>query len=77
MTKKQNSTPETVRSDYALVQVTLTLAVETWLCDEHESQKHDAVIESVLDKLTGDIDNEIVVLASDFTPLTLTKAVQS
>jgi len=77
MTKKQTTAPETVRSDYALVQVTLTLAVETWLCDAHESQQHDAVMEVVFDKLTGDIDGEIMVLASEFTPLTLTKAVQS
>jgi len=76
MTKKQTTAPETVRSDYALVQVTLTLAVETWLCDaDFVSEKHDRVIEIVFDKL--DIEDEIMVLASEFTPLTLTKAVKS
>jgi len=77
MTKKQTTAPETVRSDYALVQVTLTLAVETWLCADHDDLSHDAAIESVLNTLTDNIDHEIVVLASEFTPLTLTKAVQS
>jgi len=77
MTNKQTSTPETVRSDYALVQVTLTLAVETWLCDEHSDLVHEAAIESVLDRLSGDSDYEIVVLASEFTPVTLTKRAQS
>jgi len=76
MPKKQTTAPETVRSDYALVQVTLTLAVETWLCDEHSDLVPDAVIETVFDRLTDD-HAEIVVLASEFTPLTLTKAVQS
>jgi len=77
MTKKQTTAPETVRSDYALVQVTLTLAVETWLCADHDDLSHDAAIESVLSRLTGDGDCEIVVLDSEFTPLTLTKAVSA
>lgn len=74
--KKQTSAPETVRSDQALVQVTLTLAVETYLCDTHSDQAHEIAVETVLDALTGS-DSEIVVLASDFTRLTLTKADRS
>lgn len=77
MTKKQTSTPEKVRSDYGLVQVTLTLAVETWLCDEHSDLVHESVIETVLDKFATIGDGELIVLHSEFTPLTLTKAVQS
>lgn len=42
MTKKHTSTPETVSSDYVLMQVTLTLAVESYLCDEHSEMRDEA-----------------------------------
>lgn len=75
-TKKQTSAPETVSSDYVLMQVTLTLAVESYLCDEHHAMRDEAAIEAVLERLHTTPDSEIVVLASKFTPLTL-KADQS
>ena len=76
MTKKDTSTPETVSSDYVLMQVTLTLAVESYLCDDHRVLKDEAAIEAILERLHTTTDSEIVVLSSKFTPLTL-KAEQS
>ena len=80
MTKKDTSAPETVSSDYVLMQVTLTLAVESYLCDEHQtirdSLRDESAIEAVLERLHTTSDSEIVVLASKFSPLTL-KADQS
>ena len=83
MTKKQTSAPETVSSDYVLMQVTLTLAVESYICHEHAEQL-EAAIEEVLDRFNPvylddigrSINDEIIVLASNFTPLTLNKAVK-
>lgn len=76
MTKKHTSTPATVSSDYVLMQVTLTLAVESYLCDEHSEMRDEAAIEAVLERLHTTSDSEIVVLSSKFSPLTL-KADQS
>lgn len=78
-TKKQTSAPETVSSDYVLMQVTLTLAVESYICDDHAEQRHEAAIEEVLerfqptyiDEIGRSINDEVIVLASKFTPLTL------
>jgi hypothetical protein len=69
--KKDTSTPETVSSDYVLMQVTLTLAVESYLCDEHHEMRDEAAIEAVLERLHTTSDSEIVVLGSKFSPLTL------
>ena len=83
MTKKQHIESDAVRSDYALMQVTLTLAVESYVCDDHIAQMHESAVEEVLERFqTLRIDNasigtEIVVLHSDFTPLTLSKQMQS
>ena len=76
MTKKQTPASETVSSDYVLMQITLTVAVESYLCDEHHAMRDEAAIEAVLEWLHTTPDSEIVVLASKFTPLTL-KADQS
>ena len=84
-TKKQISAPETVSSDYVLMQVTLTLAVESYIVDDQSEQRHEAAIEEVLDRFNPvyldeigrNINDEIIVLASNFTPLTLSKAVKS
>ena len=84
-TKKQTSAPETVSSDYVLMQVTLTLAVESYIVDDQSEQRHEAAIEEVLDRFNPvyldeigrSINDEIIVLASNFTPLTLSKAVKS
>jgi len=76
------TTEQPVRSDYALMQVTLTLAVETYLCDEHSEQAHEAAIEDVLERFepliieSEMIGSQIIVLHSEFTPLGLTKQVR-
>lgn len=71
------TTDQPVRSDYALIQVTLTLAVETYFCDEHTTQAHESAIDSVLDRFADShLGDDIMVLHSEFTPLTLTKQVQ-
>lgn len=74
---RTKTAPETVPSDYAIVQVTLTLAVETWLCDDGRNLVHEAACDSVLNRLNADDDCHIVVLASEFTPVALTKRDQS
>jgi hypothetical protein len=72
------TTDQPVRSDYALMQVTLTLAVESYVCDDHAAQMHEAAIESVLDRFADShLGDDIIVLRSEFTPLTLNKQVQS
>jgi hypothetical protein len=78
MTKKQHIESDAVRSDYALMQVTLTLAVESYVCDDHIAQMHESAIEAVLDRFADShLGDNIIVLHSDFTPLTLSKQVQS
>ena len=75
--------PDPVRSDYALMQVTLTLAVETYYCADHTAQAHESAVEEVLERFEplivegSTIGTQIIVLHSDFTPLGLTKQVQS
>ena len=77
------TTEQPVRSDYALMQVTLTLAVETYFCDEHMAQAHESAIEDVLARFeplvieSELIGSQIIVLHSEFTPLGLTKQVRS
>lgn len=76
------TTEQPVRSDYALMQVTLTLAVETYFCDEHMTQAHEAAIEDVLARFeplvieSEMIGSQVIVLHSEFTPLGLTKQVR-
>jgi hypothetical protein len=72
------TTEQPVRSDYALMQVTLTLAVETYLCEEHSEQAHELAIDSVLNRFADShLGDDIMVLHSEFTPLGLTKQVRS
>jgi hypothetical protein len=59
--------------DYTLLTVTLTVAVETYLCDEHADLRHAAAIEHLLERLHD--DESVLLLGSDFQPLTITKAV--
>jgi hypothetical protein len=75
-------TDTAIRSDYSLIQVTLTLAVESFVCDQHSDRVDEAAIEDVLERfqpLVMDdtvIGNQIVVLHSDFVPLRLVKKVR-
>ena len=77
------TTEQSVRSDYVLLQVTMTLAVETYVCDGHMELAHEVAINDVLERfetLTDEerlFENQIIVLHSDCTPLNLTKKVQS
>lgn len=57
--------------DYTVMKVTLTVAVETYLCDEQSNLRESAAIETVLERLAGDHD-EIIVLGSKFEPVTMT-----
>ena len=79
MTKKSTGASETVRTDYVMMQVTLTVAMTTFIASSSESiaNQHEFAEQELLETLSKSSDSEIVVLASDFTPLTLTKAVQS
>ena len=87
MTKKKKqigrvTATDTIRSDYSLIQVTLTLAVESFVCDQHSDLVDEAAIEDVLERfqpLVMDgtiIGNQVIVLHSDFVPLRLVKKVQ-
>lgn len=78
MTKKQNAVAGTTRipTDYTLIQVHLTLAVESYLCDEHAEEsklRESDAVEAVLERLHRPEGAEIIVLRTDTTPLTLTK----
>jgi|DEB0MinimDraft_10_1074344.scaffolds.fasta_scaffold243723_2 hypothetical protein len=74
MTKKQTGAPETVSSDYVLMQVTLTVAMTTFFCTEHEgmADQRQYAEQELLETLSRSTGSEIVVLASDFKPLMLT-----
>jgi hypothetical protein len=74
---------DTIRSDYSLIQVTLTLAVESFVCDDHSDRVDEAAIEDVLERfeplvIDGTIvSNQVIVLHSKFEPLQLVKKVKS
>ena len=74
MTKKQTGAPETVSSDYVLMQVTLTVAMTTFFCTEHEgmADQRQYAEQELLETLSRSTGSEIVVLASDIKPLMLT-----
>ena len=86
MTKKKQvgrvTATDTIRSDYSLIQVTLTLAVESFVCDQHSDRVDEAAIEEVLERFqplvmeSTIIGNQVIVLHSDFVPLRLVKKVQ-
>lgn len=84
MTKK-TTTSEVTSSDYTLMQVTLIVAVESFICDEHAEQRHETAVEEVLsrfspvylDEIGRSINDEVIVLSSKFEPLTLTKRVEA
>lgn len=62
------------RLDFALIEVTLTLAVEIPFCEQHSGDADDYVIDTVLTRLSEEhTDGQIVVLGSDFTRLAVTK----
>jgi hypothetical protein len=66
-----------LRTDHVLMQVTLTLAVETYVCHDHAEQAFESAQEAVLERLINQTDTEIIVMGAEFTPLTLTKQVRS
>jgi hypothetical protein len=83
MTKKQIIAPDTVRSDYTLMQITLTVAVESFFCDEHAEMRESEAVENVLNRfqaIAADdtiIGDDIIVLSSKFETLDLVKRAQS
>lgn len=67
----ESSAQKAAPLDYTLLRVTLTVAVESFVCDEHEHQATDSAIETVLSALHA-LDTEtpaIVVLGSEFDRL--------
>ena len=79
-TAKQDS-PQP-RLDYVLLEVRLTLAVQSFVCDEHSELAEQAAIESVLEQFAPlaanetVINDDIVVLGSEFRRLFVTKGEQ-
>lgn len=74
MTKKQQESD--IITDYTLMRVTLTVAVSTYLCDEHADRRDSEAIEAILEELNN-VDTDIIVLSSKFEPLTLTKRAEA
>lgn len=78
MKNKHEDQSVTLR-DYELMQVTLTVAVSTLVCDDHEDLRHTAAIETLISAFTQiahmQPDSDIVVLTSKFEPMTATKQI--
>lgn len=79
MTKKITKRPEE-QLDYVLLKVELTLAVESFLCDEHSELRESEAIETVLNRFRAIASNDmvlcddIIVLNSNFETLRIVKA---
>ena len=58
-----------VPNDHTLVMITLTVAVQTFICDEHAEQAHDSAIDQIINAFLH--DTEITVLGWNSQPLTL------
>jgi hypothetical protein len=67
-TKKQPVTTSTPLN-YVLLDVRLTVAVESYWCEEHEGEATDFAIEQVITALTDSESQDIIVLGSDITRL--------
>jgi hypothetical protein len=68
MTKKQSASPATPLN-YVLLDVRLTVAVESYWCEEHEGEATDFAIEQVITALTDSESQDIIVLGSDISRL--------
>jgi hypothetical protein len=67
MTKKQpDITPTSL--NYVLLDVRLTVAVESYFCEEHEGEATEYASEQVIQALQQG-DSEIIVLGSDISRL--------
>jgi hypothetical protein len=66
-TKKQPATAATPLN-YVLLDVRLTVAVESYWCEEHEGEATEYATEQVVQALQQG-DSEIIVLGSDITRL--------
>jgi hypothetical protein len=58
-----------VPNDHTLVMITLTVAVQTFICDDHAEQAHDSAIDQIINLFTH--DHEMTVLGWNSQPLTL------
>lgn len=66
--KKQSASPATPMN-YVLLDVRLTVAVESYWCEEHEGEATDFAIEQVITALTDSESQDIIVLGSDISRL--------
>jgi hypothetical protein len=79
MTKKITKRPEE-QLDYVLLKVELTLAVESFLSDQHSELRQSEAIETVLNRFRAIASNDmvlcddIIVLNSNFETLRIVKA---
>lgn len=67
----KNKPKDIVPCDHEIIQITMTLAVESYLCDEHRNLAHESAVETVIRRLTD--DNEIIMLAYKAEPVMLVK----
>ena len=62
-------TDQLVQLDYVMLDVRLTVAVESYWCETHQGEATDAAIEAVLDRLTIGDDQTVIVLGAAFERL--------
>ncbi len=66
--KKQSASPATPLN-YVLLDVRLTVAVESYWCEEHEGEATDFAIEQVMESFENHNGVGIIVLGSDISRL--------
>jgi hypothetical protein len=68
MTTKKQPASAATSLNYVLLDVRLTVAVESYWCEEHEGEATEYASEQVIQALQQG-DSEIIVLGSDITRL--------
>ena len=68
MTKKQSASPATPLN-YVLLDVRLTVAVESYWCEEHEGEATDYATEAVMEAFDHHNGVGIIVLGSEISRL--------
>ena len=60
-----------IPNDHTMIQITLTLAVPNYLCDEHDTddRAHDAAVDQIINELNT---SDATLLGWEATPLILT-----
>ncbi len=61
-----------IPNDHTMIQITLTLAVPNYLCDEHDTddRAHHAAVDQIIDLVN--MSSEATLLGYESTPLILT-----